>query len=102
VHLVGGIIGSLCVGIFATKTVNATGADGLIAGGGAHLLVQQLIAVGAVLVFSFVLSFVLAKAIDMTIGLRVDDDAELEGLDSTQHAETAYSRVEMGSMGRIS
>jgi Amt family ammonium transporter len=47
-----------------------------------------------------VLSFIIAKVIDMTIGLRVDPDQEAEGLDLTQHAETAYSFGELGSMGR--
>ena len=50
-------------------------------------------AVGATLVFSFVVSFVIAKVIDVTIGLRVDEEDEIEGLDLSQHAETAYSTV---------
>jgi Amt family ammonium transporter len=101
VHLVGGILGSLLLGFFADKAVNGGGADGIINGGGIHLLVQQLIAVGATMVYSFVVSLVLAKLIAATIGLRVDDDEEAQGLDMTQHAETAYSFGELGSMGRI-
>jgi Amt family ammonium transporter len=101
VHLVGGIIGSLLVGVFANKSVNANGADGLLAGGGGHLLGEQALAVAATMIFSFVVSFALAKVVNATIGLRVTPDEELEGLDTTQHAETGYNLRELGSMGRI-
>jgi Amt family ammonium transporter len=100
VHLVGGIVGSLMVGLFSDTAVNSAGADGLFFGGGATLLGKQAIAVGATMVWSFVISFVLAKVIDATIGFRVDDDDEAVGLDLTQHAETAYS-FGGGSMGRV-
>jgi Amt family ammonium transporter len=49
------------------------------------------VAVGATLVFSFVVTFIIAKVIDMTMGLRVDESSENAGLDLSQHAETAYS-----------
>jgi ammonium transporter, Amt family len=101
VHLVGGIIGSLLVGLFADLNVNPAGHDGLFFGGGTHLLVQQFIAVGAVIGFTFVVSWILAKVVDATVGLRVTPDEELEGLDLTQHAEAAYSFGELGSIGRI-
>jgi Amt family ammonium transporter len=101
VHLAGGIIGSLLLGFFADVNVNAAGRDGLFFGGGAHLLGEQLIAVVSVLVFTFVASWVLAKAVDATVGLRCTPDEELEGLDLTQHAEAAYSFGELGSIGRI-
>ncbi|MGH9123404.1 MAG: ammonium transporter, partial [Acidimicrobiales bacterium] len=101
VHLLGGIAGSLLVGILATKSVNPQGANGLLAGGGLHLLGEQALAVGVTLVFSFVVTFALAKAIDATIGLRVSRDDEAEGLDATQHAESAYNLRELGSIGRI-
>ena len=100
VHLVGGIIGSLLLGLFADTAVNGLGADGLFFGGGASLLGKQFLAVGATMVWSFVLSLVLAKIIDATIGLRVAPDAEAEGLDLTQHSETAYSG-DLGAMGRV-
>ncbi len=100
VHLVGGIIGSVLLGLFADKTVNSAGADGLFFGGGATLLGKQLIAVGAVLVFSGVLSFAIAKLVDVTVGLRVSEEDEIEGLDSSQHAETAYVLGGVGSMGQ--
>ena len=101
VHLVGGILGSLLLGLFADAGVNALGADGLFFGGGASLLGKQLLAVVATVVWSFVISFVLAKGIDATIGLRVSADEEAEGLDVTQHAEAAYSFGDFGSMGRL-
>ncbi len=91
VHLVGGILGSLMVGLFADRSVNPHGADGLFLGGGARLLGEQALAVGATLVFSFVLSYVIALVVEKTIGLRVDAETEVEGLDIRQHAETAYA-----------
>ena len=102
VHLVGGIVGSLLLAVFSDIKINSLGADGLVNGGGSDLLVDQLVAVGATLVFSFVLSYVLAKLVDMTIGLRLTPDQEIEGLDASQHAESAYALSEFGAMGRIS
>ncbi len=95
VHLVGGIVGSLLLAVFADKGVNALGADGLLNGGGAALLLDQLVAVGATLVFSFVLSYGIAKAVDATIGLRVSAADEAAGLDASQHNETAYAADEV-------
>jgi Amt family ammonium transporter len=91
VHLVGGILGSILLGLFADTEINSAAFDGVFAGGGSELLVNQLIAVGATIVFSFVVSYVLARVIDMTIGLRVDEAEEYTGLDLSQHAETAYA-----------
>jgi Amt family ammonium transporter len=91
VHLIGGLVGSLLLGFFATKSVNSLGADGLFNGGGAKLLVNQLIASGATLAWSGVFSFIIAMAIHKTIGLRVSEEAEAEGLDLAEHQETAYS-----------
>jgi Amt family ammonium transporter len=100
VHMVGGIVGSLLLGLFAAKSVNPLGADGLLFGGDTSLLGKQLLAVGATLVWSFVVSFAIAKAIDLAIGLRVSPDDEAEGLDVSQHAETAYAFGDLG-MGRL-
>ncbi len=91
VHLVGGIVGSLVLGLFADSSVNSLGADGLFFGGGAELLGKQAVAVLATLVFSGTLSYGLARLVQATIGLRVDDDQETEGLDISQHAEVAYN-----------
>jgi Amt family ammonium transporter len=101
VHLVGGIAGSLLLGLFADKAVNPDfGANGLFFGGGVELLGYQATAVLATVVWSGGVSFILAKVIKATIGLRCDDDEEMAGLDLSQHAETAYSFGELGSMGR--
>jgi Amt family ammonium transporter len=90
VHMVGGIIGALLTGVFADAAINAGGADGLLTGGGAALLGKQFIAVGVTLVYSFVVTFGLAKAIDAVIGLRVTEEEEITGLDLTQHSEAGY------------
>ena len=102
VHLVGGIIGSLLLGVFADGKVNSAGTDGLLNGGGGELLGKQLVAVLATLAFSGIVTFVIAKVIEATVGLRVTPDDEAAGLDSTQHAETGYNLSELGSMGRTS
>ena len=90
VHLVGGLIGALLLGLFADTKVNGLGFDGLFFGGGTTLLVNQIIASGATLAFSFVVTYVAAKVIDATIGMRVTPEDELVGLDQSQHAESAY------------
>ena len=90
IHLVGGLLGSLLLGLFADVSVNDAGADGLLFGGGAELMVAQVVASAAVLVFSLVVSLALAKLIDAVMGIRVSAEDELEGLDRSQHAETAY------------
>ena len=95
VHLVGGVTGSLLLGVFATEAVG-----GLLAGGGASLLGKQFVAVGATIAWTGIVSLVLAKLIDATIGLRLKPDEEEQGLDLSQHAETAYSG-ELGAMGRV-
>jgi Amt family ammonium transporter len=90
VHLVGGIIGSLLLGVFADSKVNSLGADGLLFGG-TDLIVDQLVAVGATIVFSGLVSLVLAKAIDLTIGLRIAPEQEEIGMDQSLHAESGYA-----------
>jgi Amt family ammonium transporter len=90
VHLVGGLLGTVLLGLFADTAINADGADGLLYGGGFELLKDQVVAAVGVMVFSGVVSYVIALAIERTIGLRVDPDAELIGLDQSQHAESAY------------
>ncbi len=89
VHLVGGLLGTVLLGFFADDTVNEAG-SGLFYGGGGELLKDQIVAAGAVLVFSGVMSYVIAIAVDRTVGLRVAPDDELVGLDQSQHAESAY------------
>lgn len=97
IHLVGGVVGTLLVGFFATAAVTG-GQEGLFYGGSALLLGKQALAVGAVVMYSFVLSFLLGKLVDRTIGFRVSRDDESQGVDLAQHAETAYefSTLERG------
>jgi Amt family ammonium transporter len=99
VHLVGGLLGSILLGLFADPLVNpAVSHPGLfISNGGTDLLLDQLVASGFVFAFSFVVSLALAKVLDMIIGIRVPVDAEIEGLDSSLHAETAYALNELTS-----
>jgi Amt family ammonium transporter len=102
VHLVGGIVGALLLGFFADSKVNELVVDeGVFLGGGFKLLWFQFVASAATFAFSFVLSFAIAKVIDKLVGLRVSEEDEDEGLDYSQHAETAYSFGSTGSMDRL-
>ncbi len=85
IHGVGGTLGALLTGIFASTAINSLGADGSIA-----QLGKQAIGVGVAWVFSFTVSFIILKVIDATIGVRADAEAEETGLDLADHAETAY------------
>jgi Amt family ammonium transporter len=92
VHLVGGLWGSLVLGLFADSAINGAVVDeGLLLGGGTALLVDQVLASVATLAFAFVVTYVIAKAIDATIGLRATDGDEQQGLDLSQHAESGYN-----------
>ena len=90
VHLIGGVVGTLLLGFFADSAVNGD-TDGLFFGGGFELLKDQFVAAVGVGVFSFVATYAIAFGIQRTIGLRVDPDAELIGLDQSEHAESAYA-----------
>ncbi len=93
VHLVGGITGTLLIGLFgvANSANAAAGAqNGLFYGGGLKLLGRQAVAAGAVMVFSFVAAYVIAIVIDKTIGMRIPAEDEASGIDLAVHAETAY------------
>ena len=90
VHCVGGIVGALCTGLFASKLINPAGGDGLFFGNPGQF-VTQVLAVGVTLVYSFVISYILFKILDATMGLRVSPEDEVAGLDLTEHQETGYS-----------
>jgi Amt family ammonium transporter len=90
VHLVGGIWGSLSVGIFGTAAVNSIGLDGILYGGGTELLVKQLLGVGLVFTYSFIATLIIGFAIEKTMGFRIKRENELEGIDLVEHAESAY------------
>ncbi len=102
VHGVGGMTGTILTGVFSTAALaknglNSTALPGLVEGNVTTLLHQTGCAF-VVGVFSFVVSFFLLKAIDLTIGLRVTEEAEFLGLDISQHAEEAYSIDEAPTM----
>ena len=90
VHLVGGLVGTLAVGFLATDAAPVNTVNGLFYGGGLDQLWRQALGAVAVLVYSFVVTWVIAKAIDATMGFRASDEDELQGVDQTQHAETGY------------
>jgi Amt family ammonium transporter len=89
VHGVGGTLGAILTGVFASVAVNPGGANGLLYGN-AHQLLTQVIAVGAVWFYSAAGTFVILKLVDRVFGLRVPEEEELAGLDATQHGELAY------------
>jgi len=90
VHLVGGIWGSLSIGIFGSSAVNSVGLDGLLFGGGSELLLKQLLGVGLVFAYSFIATLSIGYAIEKTMGFRIKRESELEGIDLIEHAESAY------------
>jgi Amt family ammonium transporter len=90
VHLVGGIWGSLSIGIFGSSAINSIGLDGLAYGGGTELLMKQLLGVGLVFAYSFVATLIIGFAIEKTMGFRIKRESELEGIDLVEHAESAY------------
>jgi len=90
VHCVGGVLGTLATGLFATKFVNPAGADGLFYGNPKQLAIQAL-ATGVVLVYSFVVTYALLKVLDKLMGLRVSRENEVMGLDLSEHGEAGYN-----------
>ena len=91
VHLVGGLVGTLAVGFFADSAINAAVVEeGIFYGGSGELLKDQAVAAFGVMAFSGIVTYLIAFAIEHTVGLRVTVDDELTGLDQSQHAESAY------------
>ena len=93
VHCIGGIWGALATGLFASRAVNPGGANGLFFGNPKQFLVQ-LLAVLVTLVYTFTVTFIIYKLVDLVIGIRVGEKEELMGLDLTQHHERAYTVLE--------
>lgn len=89
VHGVGGTLGAILTGLFATVAVNPAGANGLLYGNPGQMLVQ-VVAVAATWAYSAGATFVILKVLDRVFGLRVPEEEELAGLDATQHGELAY------------
>ncbi|MEZ5425850.1 MAG: ammonium transporter [Pyrinomonadaceae bacterium] len=93
IHGIGGIFGALLTGVLATKAVNPIFADDAAVGlvdGNAFQVVNQLVGIGIAIALSVVGTLVILKVVDLVIGLRVSETQEIEGLDATQHGETAY------------
>ncbi len=90
VHGVGGLWGALATGLFASTAINPGGADGLFFGNAKQLGIQAMDA-GITIVYSVIVTFVILKAIDLVVGLRVNKDEEVQGLDITQHSEIGYT-----------
>jgi Amt family ammonium transporter len=93
VHLVGGLIGSILLGLFADASATGLGTDGVFFGGGWSLFGEQVLAVAVVLAFSFVVSGIIGMVLRAVVpgGIRLSEDDEEIGLDQTQHAETGYA-----------
>src|SRR5674476_368631 len=100
VHLVGGIVGTLSIGFFASASAPAA-VDGLFYGGGVDQLWRQAVAAAAVLVYSFTLAALIGLALHKTMGFRVDQDAEVSGIDIEEHAETSYDLGSFGNGGGV-
>ncbi len=103
VHLVGGVLGALLIGLLGSAAFNSAAAKGLFYGGGLGLLGKQAAAVGASVTYSFVATLIIAWVVGKAFGgLRVSEEAEVEGLDINLHAETAYETLTGGAGLRTS
>jgi Amt family ammonium transporter len=85
VHLVGGLVGALLTGVFASLAVNAAGAAGSVS-----QVLKQAAAAGITLTFAFLATLGILKVVDLLVGFRASVEAEAEGIDITEHRETAY------------
>jgi ammonium transporter, Amt family len=105
VHLVGGIIGTVMIGLFSAPSAEGSGvvgglAEGLFYGGGVGSLVDQTLGVLVAIAWSGVITLVIALAIKLTMGWRISEDDEVEGIDYSQHGETGYDLVSRGGSPR--
>jgi len=98
VHLVGGLVGTIIIGFLATADAPA-GVNGLFYGGGVDQLWRQIVGALAVLAFSFILTLVIGIAIHKTMGFRLSEEDEVTGIDTVEHAESAYDFSSLGSSG---
>jgi Amt family ammonium transporter len=99
IHLVGGLVGTLALGFLASDLVEEGGQNGLLYGGDLNLLIVQIIAAVGVMVYSFILASIIALALKATIGIRSDEEDEVNGIDVAEHAETAYELGDSGAGG---
>jgi Amt family ammonium transporter len=93
VHGITGIVGSLSIGILASKTINSVGPDGWLYSGSPMQLIIQGVGVGVAAIMGFVGTLIILKIIDYVVGLKVNEEEEALGLDVSQHAETAYGET---------
>lgn len=93
VHGIGGIVGVLATGLLAQKIINPAGNNGLFFGN-QNQFIMQATGVLAVIIYSVAVTFVLLKALDIVMGLRVESEEEVMGLDITQHEESAYTLLD--------
>jgi Amt family ammonium transporter len=98
VHLVGGLVGTILIGFLATAEAPA-GVDGLFYGGGVDQLWRQVVGALAVLVVSFVATYIIGTIIQKTIGFRITEEEEITGIDNVVHAESGYDFASLGSSG---
>ena len=89
VHLVGGLVGTIGIGLIGTAAA-PTAVDGLFYGGGFDQLGRQVLGAGAVLLYAFVVSGIIGLVVDRLMGFRIDEEHEINGIDLVVHAETAY------------
>lgn len=97
VHGLGGTWGAIATGLFASVAVNATGANGLFYGGGFGQVGKQLLGCGVAIVLAVVGTLLIAGILKITMGLRVDAEEEVAGLDLTEHGESGYAGPSYGS-----
>jgi Amt family ammonium transporter len=90
VHGVGGIAGTFATGLFAQTLINPAGTNGLFFGN-QQLLISQMIAISITAIYSFGVTAIILKVLDKTVGLRIDEESEVSGLDISQHGESGYS-----------
>jgi len=90
VHGIGGTWGAFATGLFASKAVNAAGRDGLLLGDASTLGIQ-IVAIAATWLFAAVMTWIILKILDATMGLRVSNEDEQMGLDLSQHNEAGYT-----------
>jgi Amt family ammonium transporter len=100
IHGVGGAVGLLLTGLFATTAVNSAGANGLFYGGGGGQIGRQAIGVLVAAGYAFVVTFGLAWLVRVTMGFRVAPEVETEGIDEAEHAESAYEFSPLTTTGR--
>jgi len=92
IHGIGGALGAVLTGVFATTEVNPGGANGVWydATAGFDVLIGQVVGVAVTIVFVIVATLILIKLLDVTIGIRVSQDTEIRGLDVSEHGEEGY------------